>query len=80
MIPEELMPPGAAGDDEEDDDMPFGPRPGQVEAATREGKERPISPEEAAQMLEGFKLDGNRRLPMGQQEQTDPRDRRRSNW
>jgi tetratricopeptide (TPR) repeat protein len=80
MIPEPMMPPGAAGDEEEDEDMPMGLRQAQVEPPGREGDERPISPEEAMQLLEGFKLDGNRRLPMGQGDQAEPKDRKRSNW
>ncbi len=80
MIPEAMMPPGAAGDEEEQEDMPMGLRPPQVEPPGREGKERPISPEEAIRMLEGYKLDGNRRLPMGDREEKQPKDRKRSNW
>jgi len=39
---------------------------GKQEDAGKEGKEleRPLSPEEAGRLLDGFKLDGGRRLPM----------------
>ena len=39
-----------------------------------------ISPEAAGWLLEGFKLDGERRLPMGQREQGKPQDRAKRNW
>ena len=35
------------------------------EGLGREGKEIPISPEQAGQLLDGFKLGGNARLPIG---------------
>src|ERR1035438_6665203 len=38
-IPAPNMPPGAAGDDEDDEDQPLGPKPGQEEGPSREGKE-----------------------------------------
>ena len=79
-IPGKDMPPGAAGDDDEDEDMPFGPQPGQEEGATKEGKEMTLSQEQAGWVLDGFKLDSERRLPMGQGEQAQPRDRNRPTW
>ena len=39
-----------------------------------------LSPEEAARLLEGFKLDTERRLPMGQGTNAPPKDRSRPNW
>lgn len=64
QIPMENMPPGAPGDDEEEV-MPES-LGGREENAGKEGKEleRPLSPEEAGRLLDGFKLDGGRRLPM----------------
>jgi len=64
QIPMENMPPGAPGDDE-DDVMPESLR-GQEEAKGAEGQERevPMSPEEAGRLLDGFRLNGGRRLPM----------------
>jgi tetratricopeptide (TPR) repeat protein len=79
-IPGKDMPPGAAGDDEEDEDFPFGPQPGQEEAASKEGQEMTLSQEQAGWVLDGFKLDGERRLPMGQGEQAQPKDRNRPTW
>ena len=79
-IPGKDMPPGAAGDDEEDEDMPIGPKPGQEEGPGREGKEMTLSQEQAGWVLDGFKLDSERRLPMGQKEQGQPKDRNRPTW
>jgi len=76
-IPEPDMPPGAPGEEEEEEEQPKGPEPGQEEGETREGKEMPLTPEQAEWLLESFKLDANRRLPMGQEatEPTKPRER-----
>ena len=75
------MPPGAAGDDEEeDDDKPKGPKPGDREGPGKEGEEISLSPEQAGWLLEGFKLDNERRLPMGQGQQGEPKDRNRPTW
>ena len=76
-IPEPDMPPGAPGEDEEEEEQPKGPEPGKEEGETREGKEMPLSPEQAEWLLESFKLDANRRLPMGPEstEPTKPRER-----
>lgn len=79
-IPAPDMPPGAAGDDEEEEDMPMGPEQGQKEGPTKEGEEMSVSPEQAGWILDGFKLDGERRLPMGDGEPTPPRDRNRPTW
>jgi hypothetical protein len=79
-IPGKDMPPGAGDDDEEDEDQPFGPQPGQEEGPAREGQEMSLSPEQAGWVLDGFKLDSERRLPMGQGEQAQPRDRNRPTW
>jgi tetratricopeptide (TPR) repeat protein len=80
-IPARDMPPGAPGDDEdEDEDQPMGPQPGQTEGPTREGEELTLSAEQAGWLLEGFRLDAERRLPMEQKEQAEPRDRNRPTW
>ena len=79
-IPAPDMPPGAAGDDEEEEDMPNGPKEGQKEGATREGEEMKLSPEQAAWLLEAYKLDSERRLPMGQQQPGEPKERNRPTW
>jgi tetratricopeptide (TPR) repeat protein len=79
-IPGQDMPPGAAGDDDEDEDSPLGPQPGQEEGPSREGKEITLSQEQAGWVLDGFKLDSERRLPMGQGEVAQPKDRNRRTW
>jgi tetratricopeptide (TPR) repeat protein len=78
-IPASQMPPGA-GDDDEDEDSPTGMPPGQKEQPSKEGKEMMLSPEQAAWLLEGFKLDSERRLPMGQNNPAQPKDRSRKTW
>lgn len=62
-IPAQDMPPGASGDEEEDE-QPFGQKPEQQEAPGKDGNEIPLSPELAGWLLEGFRLDSDRRLPM----------------
>jgi tetratricopeptide (TPR) repeat protein len=79
-IPDMNMPPGAAGGDEEDDEQPDGPKPNQQEGITLEGQEIQLSPEQAAWLLEGFQLDGERRLPMNQQSSGDAGGRSRRPW
>lgn len=80
-IPAPDMPPGAAGDDDEDEDNPNGPQPGQKEGPTKDGNEMmTLTPEQANWLLEGFKLDTERRLPMGQQDTAEPRNRNRPTW
>jgi hypothetical protein len=79
-IPAPDMPPGAAGDEEEDEEQPGGPKPDQEEGPTKEGKEMNLSPEQAGWLLEGYKLDSERRLPMGGDLPSQPRDRSRPTW
>ncbi len=79
-IPDENMPPGAAGEDEEEEEQPKGPEPGMKEAPSRAGEEMLLSPEQAAWLLETYKLDSDRRLPMGDQETAEPRPRNRPTW
>jgi chromosome segregation ATPase len=70
-IPDEDAPPGAAGEDEEEEeDKPNGQQEGQQEGPTKEGQEIPLTPEQAAALLEGFKL-GDKRLPMGMESSKD---------
>jgi Ca-activated chloride channel family protein len=65
QIPMENMPPGAPGDDGEEELVPES-LSGQEEGAGKEGQEieKPLSPEEAGRLLDGFQRDGGRRLPM----------------
>jgi hypothetical protein len=79
-IPAPDMPPGAAGDEEEEEDQPLGPLPGQEEGPSKEGKEMPLSREQAGWLLDGYKLDSERRLPMGDGPPGQPRERARSTW
>jgi tetratricopeptide (TPR) repeat protein len=79
-IPAPNMPPGAAGDDEDDEDQPLGPKPGQEEGPSKEGQEMTLSPEQAGWLLEAYRLDSERRLPMGQGPQAEPKDRSRPTW
>lgn len=79
-IPEPDMPPGATGDDDEEEEQPKGPEPGQKEAPAKQGEEMAITPEQAGWLLEGFKLDTERRLPMGQNGAAEPRNRPGRDW
>ncbi len=79
-IPAPNMPPGAGGDDDEDEENPPGPKPGQKEGATKEGQQMNLTPEQAGWLLDGFKLDSERRLPMGQGQLGEPKDRSRPTW
>jgi hypothetical protein len=79
-IPGGDMPPGGAGDDEEDDKFPFGPQLGQQEGPSRDGKEIPLTPEQAGWLLDGYKLGSDRKLPMVQDKPGEPRDRNRPTW
>jgi tetratricopeptide (TPR) repeat protein len=79
-MPDSDAPPGGPGDDDEDEDLPFGPHPGQKEGASKEGEQMNLSPEQAGWLLEGYKLDSERRLPMGQGQEAEPRKRPQKTW
>jgi tetratricopeptide (TPR) repeat protein len=80
-IPGQDAPPGAAGeDDDEEDEQPLGPQLGQEEGASKEGQEMHLTPEQAEWLLDAYRLDTERRLPMGPQSQGQPRDRSRPTW
>jgi tetratricopeptide (TPR) repeat protein len=79
-IPAPNMPPGAEGEEDEDEEYPFGPKPGQKEGPTKEGQQIALTPEQAGWLLDGFKLDSERRLPMGAKESGQPKDRSRATW
>ena len=74
------MPPGAAGEDDDDEDQPFGQKPNQKEGAAKDGQQMNMTPEQAGWLLDGFKLDSERRLPMGQNQTGQPKDRTRPTW
>jgi Ca-activated chloride channel family protein len=80
MLPAPQGSPGPGDEDEDEDEAPFGPQPGMEEGAGRTGKEMSISPEQAARLLEGFKLGGDARLPMGQGNLGKPKDRTGKTW
>jgi tetratricopeptide (TPR) repeat protein len=79
-IPADQMPPGGAGEDDEDEDRPNGPKEGDKEGPSKDGKEMQLTPEQAGWLLEGFKLDADRRLPMGQNANGKPKDRKGPTW
>jgi hypothetical protein len=79
-IPAPDMPPGASGEDEEEEDQPNGQQTGQRENAGKEGEEMKLSPEQAGWLLNGFKLDSEHRLPMGQESTAQPKDRSGRTW
>jgi hypothetical protein len=81
-IPASQMPPGAAGEDEEEEEeqQPMGKRPDQKEGPSKEGEEMVITPEEAGWLLQGFKLDSDRRLPMAPSKEGQPRSRSGPTW
>jgi hypothetical protein len=79
-IPASNMPPGAPGDDEDDEDPQMGKKPNEKEGPSRDGEEMVMSVEQAGWLLEGFKLDNERRLPMGQGPMAPPKDRNRPTW
>jgi hypothetical protein len=80
-IPQENMPPGAAGGDDDEDTEP-GNLAGQKEGASHEGDQMQtsLSPDEAAQLLDGLPLDGGRRLMMSDQQGGPPKDRTGRDW
>ena len=79
-IPAPDVPPGAAGDDDEDEDMPQGQQQGQKEGTSKDGQEMTLSPEQASWLLNGFKLDSEHRLPMGEESTAQPKNRSGRTW
>lgn len=73
FLPKELQEDG--GDEEDEESQNPLPKPGDKEKPGREGKEKMMTREEAAQLLNSLRLDANRKLPMGR-EQTGPSDNR----
>jgi hypothetical protein len=80
LMPELNAPPGSNGDDEEEDGTPESPQPGMQEVATKPGEEMKMSPEEFGDMLNGYRLDDGRRLPMGGDQGGKPPDPKRPTW
>lgn len=83
-IPKEQMPPGAEGEGEEEDlgEPKLEELAGMKEKGSKDGEkmETSLSPEEANNILDGFKLGGNRRLPIGKDGEAAPRDRKLRDW
>src|SRR5258708_3373025 len=79
-IPPPLNPPGAPGKKYEAQNSPLGPLPDKQEAASRDGEEMRLTPEQAGWLLEGFRLDSERRLPMTLGGPAEPKDRVRPTW
>jgi hypothetical protein len=77
-IPAPNMPPGSTGE-EDDDDKPSEPQPAQQEGPSKDGKETSLSPEQAGWLLDAYRLDSERRLPMGDQP-APPKERSRPTW
>ena len=76
------MPKGGE-DDEEEEEERGNKKPEQQDGAGQEkekesapkGPRMELTQDEAAMLLNSFKLDGNRKLPMGERETTRPKDR-----
>jgi tetratricopeptide (TPR) repeat protein len=79
-IPDSDAPPGDNGEDEEEEDGLNGMRPEMREAPGRTGEEQQMTPEEAGQMLDGLRREGERRLPMGQSGEGVPSDPNKPTW
>jgi len=78
-IPDPDMPPGAAGEEEEEE-QPQGPQANQREGPSKNGQEMTLSQEQALWLLDGYRLDHERRLPMGETTPAQPKERSRPTW
>ncbi len=78
-IPDPNAPPGEAGDDEEDQEQPE-PKAAQQEGPSNTGQEITLSQEQAGWLLESYRLDSERRLPMGETTPGQPKERTRPTW
>jgi Ca-activated chloride channel family protein len=83
-IPKDKMPPSAGNSDDEDDmgEPKLEELIGKQESGPKDGRESDLtlSREDAGGLLDSFKLGGNRRLPMGQGDPGQPKDRKRRDW
>jgi hypothetical protein len=83
-IPDGMIQPGQGEEDEEDDeeDGKDKPKPdsGFQDRGGPEGDQRGITPEIAQQILEALGLTGDRKLPLGGEEENRPRDRKGKDW
>ena len=80
-IPDGMIPPGAGGGDDEDT-PPMEAMRGAKELPARSGKEMKLrlSREEAGQLLDSVRLDGNRRLPVFEGKEGPPENRTGRTW
>ena len=85
-LPKEEQQKCSNGDEDEDDEEdgkkepPKEPKDGQQEPKPKEGREVPLTPEEAARLLDLLKLDANRKLPLGVENSEETKDRKRRTW
>ncbi len=81
QMPGFQAPPGGPGDGDDEDTTPIS-LAGEKEGPSREGNEQSvqISPDQAAQILDGLRLDGGRRLPMDGTQEAKPQDSKHRNW
>jgi hypothetical protein len=79
-IPNPNMPPSEAGEEEEDQDQQPEPKPGQQEGPSKNGQEMTLSQEQASWLLDAYRLDSERRLPMGESAPGQPKERSRPTW
>ncbi len=82
MMPGFQAPPGPGGEDGDEEDITPGSLVGMKENAGREGNQMPtqISPDQAAQILDGLQTDAARRLPMYGTQQGKPGEQNGRNW
>jgi hypothetical protein len=71
---------GEEEDEEDSDKPPKEPKPGEQEPKQKEGRERLLSPEEAARLLDMLRLDTNRKLPLGMNDTAAAKERKRRDW
>ena len=71
---------GDEEDDEEDGRKPKEPKEGQEEGPVKEGKEMPMTPDDAERLLGMLRLDGNRKLSLGGDEPGKPRAGKLRDW
>ena len=71
---------GEEDDDEDEKKPPKEPKSGDQEKENKEGKRMELTWEEAMRLLDSLKLDGNRKLPMGDKETGTPKDRKGKEW
>ncbi|MCX6913065.1 MAG: hypothetical protein NT167_08480 [Verrucomicrobia bacterium] len=65
--------------EEEEEEQEQKPQPGQQEGPSKDGQETTLSPEQAAWLLDSYRLDSERRLPMGETP-SQPKERSRPTW